>query len=317
VFFGRKAWSHNVEIFKQVTNNEEFDLIIGDEIYEIMFAVLDKGLDVKYPTIMIQDFISGLSLRKNPLEKIYTYILNRKLARFGAIPKVTHFFVGELEDIPDKPMGCFLPNARNWAKEYCKFLGHVIRFNPSDYKDKEKIRNKLGYGPEPLVICALGGSEAGQDLLTLCAKAYPIVKATIPDLHMVLCCGARLNPDALDVPSGIEVRSYIPELYEHYAACDLAVIVGGGTTSTELTALKKPFIFFPLEKQFDQYVYISERLARYNAGIKMLYYETTPEMLAEKIINNIGKEVNYGDVPVNGAQNGAKLIKEMIYINDQ
>lgn len=303
---------HNVEIFRKVVSNEHYDLIIGDEIYEIMFEAIAKKLDVKYPTIMIHDMFGAVSMTKNPVESLFTYILNKRLARFGDIKNVSHFFVGELEDVFDKPLGLFLPNARQWAKEHCKFLGHIVRFNPADYQDKSQIRSKLGYGTEPLVICALGGSEAGQDLLTLCAKSYPIVRKIIPDLHMVLCCGTQLNPESIDVPEGIDVRGYVPELYEHYAACDLAVIVGGGTTSTELTALKKPFIFFPLEKQFDQFIYISERLARYNAGVRMRYYETSPEMLARAIIENIGKEVNYGDLPVEGAMIAAMLIKEMI-----
>ena len=36
------------------------------------------------------------------------------------------------------------------------------------------------------------------------------------------------------------------ELYRHLAACDLAVVQGGLTTTMELTAAKRPFLYFPL-----------------------------------------------------------------------
>ena len=83
--------------------------------------------------------------------------------------------------------------------------------------------------------------------------------------------------------------------------------MGGGTTAAELTALRRPFVFFPLENQFDQQLYVAERLARQGAGIKMRYFETTPESLANTIRTNIGKDVNWKPIPVDGAQKAARL----------
>jgi hypothetical protein len=40
----------------------------------------------------------------------------------------------------------------------------------------------------------------------------------------------------------------------------------------------------------------------------MRYYQTTPEALAQTILANIGKEVNWKPIPVDGAQKAAKLI---------
>ena len=88
----------------------------------------------------------------------------------------------------------------------------------------------------------------------------------------------------------------------------MAVVVGGGTTTIELTALRRPFIFFPLENQFDQQIYVAERLARHGAGIKMRYHQTTPELLAKTIRAHIGEDVNWKSISTNGAQKAAKLI---------
>ena len=38
----------------------------------------------------------------------------------------------------------------------------------------------------------------------------------------------------------------MPDLYRHLAACDLAVVQGGLTTTMELTAARRPFLYFPL-----------------------------------------------------------------------
>jgi hypothetical protein len=44
----------------------------------------------------------------------------------------------------------------------------------------------------------------------------------------------------------------------------------------------------------------------------MSYYETTQEALAEKVIANLGKEVNYARVPTDGAQKAARLINQLL-----
>lgn len=45
------------------------------------------------------------------------------------------------------------------------------------------------------------------------------------------------HDDLLPVTDGVEVRPYVHGLYRHLAACDIAVVQGGLTTSMELTAV--------------------------------------------------------------------------------
>lgn len=105
---------------------------------------------------------------------------------------------------------------------------------------------------------------------------------------MVLVCGPRLDPASIEAPPGVEVRGYVPQLYEHFAACDLAVVQGGGTTTLELTVLRRPFLYFPLENRFEQNLVVAERVARHRAGKRMSYSQTTPERLADAIFGLIG-----------------------------
>jgi UDP-N-acetylglucosamine:LPS N-acetylglucosamine transferase len=264
---------------------------------------------------MIEDFIGMAATSNNPLERLGVYRMNRR--KVSRMPHssdfhLTHAFVGEPEDIPDKKLGFLLPNQREFAKQYYHFLGYIIRFDPAKYVDKTKIRAKLGYGNEPLVICATGGTAAGLEMLEKCGKAYTLLRKEIPDLRMICVCGELYGRKPPELPSGVEVHGLVPNLYEHYAACDMAVVVGGMTTTIELTALRRPFIFFPLENQFDQQLYVTARLSRLGAGIKMSYFQTTPESLAQTIKANIDKEANWKPICTEGAKKATELINNLL-----
>lgn len=307
----RNDWSQNFEVFAQITHENEFDLVVGDETYEISVG-LNKKPDLKRaPYIMIFDFIGLDAMTNNPLEKLGIYIWNRVWSSTKGVADLS-IFVGEEADVPDRKFGLMLPNRLKWAKELCEFVGYALPFDPKDYEDKAKVREKLGYGSEPLIICAVGGTTVGKGLLELCGQAYPIVKEKIPDVHMVLVCGPRLKRELLQVPDTIEIRGYVPALYEHYAASDLAIVQSGGTSTLELTALNRPFLYFPLEQHCEQQLNVVPRIQRHGAGVKMSYRQTTPEQLAEKIVETCGKEVSYAPIPVQGAQNAARLINQFL-----
>ena len=300
----------NARLAEQVQNKYRFDLIVGDEIYGILLELARRNIQLDCPVIMIEDFISYRSLSRNPLMRLVAFMKNRNLVNYTekTSPQIKHLFVGEWEDIPDRRFGYFLPHCREFARKHYQAIGHIVRFNPEDYRDKAAIRKKLGYGPGPLVICATGGTAAGKDLLELCGRAYSILKQEMPDLHMVFVCGELYGKEPPRLPGNAELHHFLPDIYEHYAACDLAVIVGGGTTSIELTALQRPFLFFPLENQFDQQLYVSERIARHGAGVRMNYRKTTPEMLAQAILENTGKKIKTKPFPIGGARKAAEII---------
>jgi len=311
----QKDWARNVEIFKQVTEREHFDLIIGDETYEIIVAMQRDSSIKNAPFVMIYDFIGLDAMTGNPWEKFGIYLWNRIWSNDFKNKRNPVFdlglFVGEEEDVPDRNFGFLLPNRREWARALCQFIGYIISFNPLDYTEKAEVRKKLGYGQEPLLICSIGGTSVGIELLRLCAQAYPIIKEQKPDLRMVFVCGPRLSVETLEVPPGIEVRKYVPDLFKHFAAADLSIVLGGGTSTLELSALNRPFLYFPLEGHFEQ-AYVANRLSRHKAGIKMPFSQTSPASLAEKVISNMNKEVKYSSIPVYGAKKAAKLINQLL-----
>jgi len=256
----KKDWTHNVGIFKKITERESFDLIIGDETYELSTAFKKEPHLKKAPFVLIYDFIGLDSMTKNPMEKLGVRYWNKIWSMDYGRP-TRHFdlglFVGEPEDVPDEKFGFRLPNRREYAQAKYQFVGYILPFEPAEYQDKAAIRKKLGYGKDPLVICAIGGTAIGKELIELCGQTYPIIKKQISDIHMVLVCGPSVSKDSFDVPHEIDIRGYIPNLYEHFAASDLVVVQGGCTSTLELTALRQPFLYFPLEGHCEQQLYVA------------------------------------------------------------
>jgi len=313
---GFKEPSHRFEVFQAATSREHFDLIIGDESNEILWKFKNPSLK-KVPFVFITDFIGYSATTNNPLDRLLNYFSNRSLygtkdLKKPAVEMDMCLFVGEEEDIPNTKLGFMLPKCREWARARCKFIGYVFPFHPSEYEDKAKVRVSLGYGKEPLVICSIGGTSIGKELLLLCGGSYQLIKKKLPEVRMILVCGPRLSAESLGVPQGVEVKGYVPNLYQHFAASDLAIVQGGGTTTMELAALRRPFLYFPLENHFEQQLLVAGALKRHGAGVNMTYSKTTPESLAEAIISNIGKEVSYAPIPADGAQKAAQLISQLL-----
>lgn len=312
----RKEWKNNIEVFKRLMAGADFDLIIGDETYEIARALKKNPAIKKAPFLAIYDFIGLEAMTGNPLERLAVYFWNRvwsKGYRKASRTINAVLFVGEFEDIPDRRMGFLLPNRRVWAEcRNVRYLGYIFPFEISDYADQSRVRKSLGYGSEPLIVAAIGGTGIGGELLDLCGRAFSLAKQEIPGLRLVLVCGPRIAPDSLSVPEGVEVKGYVPDLYRHFAACDLAIVQGGGTTTLELTALRRPFLYFPLEGHFEQSNSVAPRLARHRAGIPMLYSKTTPESLARQITAQIGKETSWPPIPMDGARKAAEIIDRFL-----
>jgi UDP:flavonoid glycosyltransferase YjiC (YdhE family) len=204
-----------------------------------------------------------------------------------------------------------LPNRREFAKAVYTFTGYVFPFEVTSYSDKNEIRKKLGYGNDPLLICSIGGTSIGKELLELCGQSYTIVKKKIPDLHALFVTGPRLSGDCINLPKDIELKGFIPNLYQHFAACDLAVVQGGATSTLELTALRRPFIYFPLEGHCEQ-ANVSRILSQRGAGVKLRLSKTTPELLADQILKAIGTTVTYPDIPIDGAQKAAQYLVKLL-----
>ncbi len=129
---------------------------------------------------------------------------------------------------------------------------------------------------------------------------------------MIAVAGPRIDPASLDAPSGVEIRAYVPDLFRHLAACDLAVVQGGLTTTMELAAVGRPFLYFPLRDHFEQNRHVRHRLERYGAGRCMAFDASPPDVIATAIAEEIDRPIAYRPVASDGAARAAALIAPLI-----
>ena len=308
------AWKRSVAAFRQVTARYPYDLLVGDEAYEIAGALVKHPELRRAPFALIYDFVGLDATSRSLREHLMAYLINRAWGggyRRRPPDQDLVLFVGQPEDVPARRFGLLLANRREYARRHYKFLGYVFGFDPAEYADRARVRAALGYDDCPLIICAVGGTAVGAELLRLCASAYPHIRARVPDARMVLVCGPRIDPETVPAPTGVEVRGYVPRLYEHLAACDVAVVQGGGTTTLELTALRRPFMYFPLENHYEQNLVVAERLARHGAGERRVYSRTTAAALSDAVIEQLGREATWPAIPTDGARRAAELIGQL------
>jgi len=309
----RKAWERNGDVYREALSGVRYDVVVGDECFEAPMAM------ARYPElafvnfVLMYDYLGVRALSWNPLERLIARSYNRFWSRSmqNSHNATKAIFIGEREDVPDERFGLLLPNKREAAERGCLFVGYAIGFDPVDLASPAAMKQRLGYEDHPLVVCSIGGTAVGHELLRLCLEAYPLVTREILDARMVLVGGPAFDPGGLELPEGVTARRYVPRLWEHFAASDLSVVVGGGTSTMELTALQRPFLHFPLEGHHEQQGAVAERCARYGAGTRMSFAGMTPQLLARAIIDNIGRKVSYPSIPVDGARRAAEYITSL------
>jgi UDP:flavonoid glycosyltransferase YjiC (YdhE family) len=94
----------------------------------------------------------------------------------------------------------------------------------------------------------------------------------------------------------------------------LAIVQGGATSTLELTALQRQFIYFPVEGHSEQ-ANVSRNLLRRNAGIQMDFSKTTPSNLAEKVIESLNSKIVYQKIPTDGAKISVQFILKLLESN--
>jgi pimeloyl-ACP methyl ester carboxylesterase/predicted glycosyltransferase len=307
----------NFMVFHDLVREEDYDLWIGDESWELDYYLHENPEQKRAPYAWLTDFVGWLPMqdggdREAFLTADYNAEMIEHIARFPRV-RDRAVFVGEPEDIVPDAFGPELPLIRDWTEEHFDFAGYVTGFDPGELADRERLRADLGYRPdEQLCIVTVGGSGVGGDLLRRVIAAFPAAKERVPDLRMVVVAGPRIDPVSLPSHEGLEVRAYVHELYRHLAACDLAVVQGGLTTSMELTANRRPFLYFPLGHHFEQNFHVRHRLERYGGGRCMDFDAAEPDVIAAAIAEEIGREVDYCPVETDGAARAAALIAELL-----
>jgi pimeloyl-ACP methyl ester carboxylesterase/predicted glycosyltransferase len=307
----------NFMVFAELAENEPFDLWAGDEAWDVDYFLHENPELKRAPYAWMTDFVGWLPMpdggaRERALTADYNAEMIEQVARFPAL-RDRAVFVGNPGDVVPDRFGDGLPAIRDWVGRNYQFCGYVSGFEPPDPAGLDAIRAELGYRPgERVCVVTVGGSGVGTGLLRRAIAAFPAARRLVPGLRMVVVTGPRIDPASLPAADGLEVRGYVHDLYRHLAVCDLAVVQGGLTTTMELTASRRPFIYVPLRHHFEQNFHVRHRLDRYGAGRCLDYEQTGPEALAQAIAAEIGRPVSYRPVEADGAARAATLLAELI-----
>jgi len=304
-------------VFHDVVESTDYDLVIGDEAWDVDYFLHENPELKRFAYAWFTDFVGWLPMpdggrREALLAADYNAQMIAHIERYPRL-RDRALFVGDPGDIVPDAFGPDLPGVREWTEQHYDFPGYVTGFDPSAYRDREAVRDELGYHPdEKVCIVTVGGSGVGGDLLERVIAAYPQAKAADHALRMIVVAGPRIDPASLPRHEGLEIRPFVPELYRHLAVCDLAVVQGGLTTCMELTATNRPFVYVPLRHHFEQNFHVHHRLQQYGAGRRLDFHDATPDGLAEVIGQELGRAVTYRPVAAGGAAAAARLLAEML-----
>jgi pimeloyl-ACP methyl ester carboxylesterase/predicted glycosyltransferase len=306
----------NFMIFQEVLEQEHYDLVIADEAWDVDHYWHEHPEMKKAQIAWLTDFVGWVPMPENgEHESFLTTDYNAEMiGHVEGHPELRDrsIFVGNPNDIIPHGFGKNLPNMRDWIPQHFEFCGYVLGEHPSQFGERLELRKHFGYrDDEKICMVTVGGSGVGSALIKRILDAYPIAKKELPELRMIVVTGPRLDPEMFDLPVGVEARAFVPDLDRHLAACDLALVQGGLTTTMELAAAGTPFIYFPLRNHFEQNFHVAHRLDQYNAGRKMIFAESDPELIARAMVGEITRPQTSLPVEADGALRAASMLAEM------
>ena len=306
----------NFMLFHDVASEGCYDLWIGDEAWDVDYFLHENPELKAAPYVWLADFVGYLPLPEGgEREAFLTADYNAEMIeQVERHPRVRDqaIFVGDPPDIVDGRFGPGLPEIRPWVKRRFDFCGHITGFAPPTTAERMALRHELGWGDdERICLVAVGGSGVGSHLLERVLAAEPAARRLVPGLRMVAVCGPRIDPAAL-AAGDAELHGYVDGLHHWLDACDIGVVQGGLTTTMELVAARRPFLYFPLERHFEQQIHVAHRLQRHGAGRRMSYASASRGDIAQAIAEELDATIAYRTVPAGGAKRAAALIAPLV-----
>ncbi|HZQ49285.1 MAG TPA: alpha/beta fold hydrolase [Candidatus Dormibacteraeota bacterium] len=303
----------NFMVFQDVVRQERFDVWIADEGWEIDHFLHEEPDLKTAPYVWMADFCGFVPMpsggeREEFLVADYNAEMIEHVDGHPGLRDLS-IFIGEPGDIVPRDFGPGLPSMREWTESHFKFPGYVMPFDPATLRDRLTLRRELGYHPDTtLIVASVGGSAVGIHLLRRIAQAFAVLRRDMPDVELLMVCGPRIDPTEFAGQAGVTAVGYVHDLYRTLACCDLAVVQGGLSTTMELVANRRPFIYLPLRNHFEQNFHVAHRLQRYGAPPPTDYDAATPEVLARQMRERLHAKVEYAPVEPGGAARAAGFI---------
>jgi pimeloyl-ACP methyl ester carboxylesterase/predicted glycosyltransferase len=309
---------NNFMVFDEVVSEEHYDLVVGDEAWDIDHFLHENPERKRFAYAWMTDFVGWLPMPDGgPQEAAITADYNAEMieqrARYPGL-RDRSVFVGNPPDVVSDRFGPDLPVIRDWVEQNFEFAGYVTGFTPPTDAERSALRRRLGYRSDDLLcVVTVGGSGTGEALVRRVLDAVPLARRLEPRLRFLVVTGPRIDPAGLPRRNGVRLRGYLPDLHRHLAAADVAVVQGGLTTCMELTAAGTPFVYVPLQHHFEQNLHVTHRLDRYDAGRRISYPEASdPDLLAEAIGKELASGGHFRPVETDGAARAAAMLAALV-----
>lgn len=307
----------NFHVFAEVTESEHHDLVVGDEAWELDHFLHENPELKRSPYAWLTDFVGQLPVAGDD-ERTAAVVADHNAQMIEQVERFPRLrdralFVGDPDDVVPATFGPGLPSIRDWTRDRFRFPGYVSGIEPVDPADRPGIRAELGWRPgEPICLVTAGGTGIGLALLRRIVAALPHARRRIEGLRMVVVTGPRIDPDTIAPAPGLEVHGWVPDLHRRLAVCDVAVTHGGLGTTMELTAHRRPFLYVPLRRHFEQEVHVAHRLARYRSGRRTGWDELDPEQVATLLAEQLAVPADPLPVDPGGAARAAAALAELL-----
>jgi UDP:flavonoid glycosyltransferase YjiC (YdhE family) len=295
----------NYLLFDEVVRETPYDLWVGDESWEVDHFLHENPERKIAPYVFTTDVVGflpvGADTREAELTADYNAEMIEHRERFPYVRDLS-LFIGSPDELPDASFGPGLPEVRDWTSRWFECVPYVVPFDARAYRDPRLLRERLGYAPDaPLLAAAVGGTSVGRDLLELVAEGFAVLRKDVPEARMVMATGPRIDPRDVPDVEGLTKHGYLQDSFAHLAAADAAVVQGGLSTTMELVAAGRPFLYFPLGSHWEQQRFVSHRLRYYRAGTRMDYATSTPSSVADALLAAMARRPRYRAVRRDGA----------------
>ena len=291
VYRSLPSWARNTGVFLSAVRAHRVDMAIGNEAWEVDIPLVLGVLRLPVPFVMIFDFVGCDVMAPSVLDSLGAYGLNALWALDG------HVFNGRpaLGALHRRAGGCPGHGARPGTPEQAlprpsplPLRGPRDRVQAGRLADRSAWRRAWDTATSRSWSAPPAARRSGAVCWSSAARRVARAARASARRPHGACCGPRLPVGSLQTPEGVDVLGYVPRLHEHFACSDVAVVQCGASSTTELAALRRPFVYFPVDGHFEQEI-VAARLARYGVGRRMSLAGATPESLAAAILGEYAR----------------------------
>jgi len=202
----------------------------------------------------------------------------------------------------------------------CKtcYTGYVVQPEPHEPVLSEADRVALNSN-KPMILISVGGGRFGHELLECVIQTASILAAHLPH-HFYMFTGPFMPDEKLHElqqmavgRSNLTVRRYTSQLISYMKKADLSISMAGYNTTMNILTTGVRAMILPFTGNDDQEQITRAQKLEQLGVVEIIHPdELQPARFAQKVINCLEKEQNCISFDVQGVQNTASFLKQLV-----